>query len=465
MPGGNQPSVSATGGRTVTVSWAASTLPGPTPVNGYIVARYDAGSGTPASIGASCTGTIAALTCSETRVPPGSWVYAVTPRHGQWAGAQSPSSLTVTVASPSLSLAPGTVTSLPAIPTGSIASFITGETLTYRLDDPVSGTLLTSTTTPSTIGTNGSASVSVTIPAGTSEGSHTVYALGSLGTQASTSIVVDAIDGVAPTVSAVAIAKSTGGKAGSIRQGGGYYTYANVTDPGPPTSGIATVTANVSTVTTGATAVAMTAGSWTVDGVTYNYRTALQTATTPQAAGSKSFSITARDGNANQTVQNGSVDVDNTVPTASDVQATNAGTAGTATAGDTLTLSYSEPIDPNTISAGWTGASTTVTVRFTNNGGGDRITIANAANTAVLPLGTVFVNRTDFVTANGTATSTMTMSGSSITIVFGTPSGGVSTMVAAANMTWTPSATATDWAGNACATTTRTETGALDLDF
>jgi hypothetical protein len=465
MPDGDQPSVTATGGRTVTVSWPASTLPGPTPVDGYTVARYDAGTGTLASIGASCTGTIAGLTCDETRVPPGSWVYAVTPRHGQWIGAESPDSATVTVASPSLALAPGTVTSLPATPTGSIASFITGETLTYRLDDPVSGTVLSATTTPSTIGTDGNASVDVTIPAGTSEGSHTVFALGSLGTQASTSIVVDAIDEVPPTVSAVAIAKSTGGKAGSIRQGGGYYAYANVTDPGPPTSGIATVTADVSTVTTGATSVAMTAGSWTVDGVTYNYRTALQTAATPQAAGTKSFSITARDGNANQTVQNGSVVVDNTVPSATDVQTTNAGTAGTAEAGDTLTLTYSEPIDPNTISAGWTGSSMTITVRLTNNGGGDRITIANAANSAVLPLGTVRLNRTDFVTANRTATSTMTMSGNSITIVLGTPSGAVSTMAAAANMTWTPSATATDWAGNACATTTRTETGALDLDF
>ncbi len=57
------------------------------------------------------------------------------------------------------------------------------------------------------------------------------------------------------------------------------------------------------------------------------------------------------------------------------------------------------------------------------------------------------------------------MSGSTITITLGTPSGAVTTAAGAAGMSWTPSGTATDRAGNACSTTTRNETGAADLDF
>ena len=56
--------------------------------------------------------------------------------------------------------------------------------------------------------------------------------------------------------------------------------YAQVTDGWT----VGTVTANVAVagtvITTGQTAVAMTAGSYTVEGLTYNYRTALLTADT-----------------------------------------------------------------------------------------------------------------------------------------------------------------------------------------
>ncbi len=125
---------------------------------------------------------------------------------------------------------------------------------------------------PTPIGSSGSANITVTIPAGTSNGSHTVYAVGSGGSTASASILVDS---VAPTVTAAAIAKTQGGTAGFVKQGGTYYVYANVTDGG---SGVATVTANVSTVTTGQTAAALSSGSFVVGGVTYNYRSAQLTA-------------------------------------------------------------------------------------------------------------------------------------------------------------------------------------------
>jgi hypothetical protein len=76
---------------------------------------------------------------------------------------------------------------------------------------------------------------------------------------------------------------STGG---FLAQGAQYYVYANaVGEPGG--SGIATVTANVSVLTTGQTAVPLVAGSYTVGGVTYGYRSAALTANGTIAAGNK----------------------------------------------------------------------------------------------------------------------------------------------------------------------------------
>lgn len=244
--------------------------------------------------------------------------------------------------------------------------------------------------------------------------------------------------------------------------------YANVTDQGSPSSGILTVRTNVSTVTTGATAVALVAGAFTVEGVSYTYRTAVQTASNPLAAGSKSFSITATDVAANVTTQGGfSVVVDNTAPSASDVQTVNGGaTPGRAETGDQLVLTYSEPMEPNRIIAGWTGGSTAVTIRLVQNAGGDRVQVRNGANTAALPLGTVLLNRTDFTTVTRDFTaSSMVMSGSTISITLGTPSGAVTTAAAAAGMSWTPSATAWDRAGNACTVVARAELAPVDLDF
>ena len=161
--------------------------------------------------------------------------------------------------------------------------------------------------------------------------------------------------------------------------------------------------------------------------------------------------------------------VDNTRPTGSDVQTSNVsgGTAGRAELGDTITLTYSEPMEEISVLAGWTGSSTNVVLRLNNAGGGDNVQIWNATNAAQLPLGQVNLARTDYVTmsrtfgATGTP-STMVMSGNSVTVTLGTASGAVGTAAAASAMVWTPSATATDVAANTAATTTNaTESAAL----
>ena len=108
------------------------------------------------------------------------------------------------------------------------------------------------------------------------------------------------------------------------------------------------------------------------------------------------------------------------------MQTTNAGTNGLAEQSDTLVLSFSEPVEPESILAGWSGAATNVVVRVNDNGllglpaGNDAVQVWNAANSAALPLGTVDLGRSDYVAgllggnvrfgASGTP-STMTMSG------------------------------------------------------
>ncbi len=184
---GNTPSVSVSN-RSVTVSWSATS--GGAPVAGYTVRRYNL-SGVLQTIGSGCSGAISALTCTETAVSSGSWKYSVTPVQSGWHGNESAQSATAVVASPSLTLSPTTVNSLPATLTGSIQSFIDGQTVTFRLDNQTTGTVLSGSITPSPVPSSGTSSVSVTLPAGTADGSHAIYAIGDQGDVASTDVTVD----------------------------------------------------------------------------------------------------------------------------------------------------------------------------------------------------------------------------------------------------------------------------------
>jgi hypothetical protein len=277
-------------------------------------------------------------------------------------------------------------------------------------------------------------------------------------------------------VDALAIGKTQGGKTGFIKQGGTYYVFASVSDPGNPSSGISSVTANVATVTAGQTSVAMTAGSFTAGGVSYNYRSASLTANAGLSAGAKTFSVAANDNAANgPTTVNGSVTVDNTAPAASDNQITNGGggTSGRPGQGDVVTLTFTEAIDPHSIVAGWSGSSTSVTVRIANGGNSnDRVTIWNAANTSQLPLGSVNAvgNYVTAATVFGTAGTPSTMSfdasNTVLTITLGAfSSGALNTDTNNRTSTWTPSASAYDYAANACSTATDSEGGTADRNF
>jgi hypothetical protein len=208
---GATPGVSVTSiGREVSVSWGASTLSNGAAVTGYQVERYPSGGGVAdmSPIG-SCSGTVAGTSCSEDDVPPGAWVYTVTPVVGNWHGAQSSSSGVVTIGAATLALSgspfgDAAFTPATANATGTITGFSGtgsgghGENVSYSLDGSTS-----LTGSPTSVGTSGgSAITSLGIPRSSGDGAHTVAVTGDAAyhpSQASTGIVSDT---TAPTVTA-----------------------------------------------------------------------------------------------------------------------------------------------------------------------------------------------------------------------------------------------------------------------
>lgn len=302
---------------------------------------------------------------------------------------------------------------------------------------------------------------------------------------ASSSAFGAAPDWVPPQVGSTTIAKVSGYLAGSIKQAGSYYVYANVTDRGSPASGVALTgeSADVSAITPAGTAIPLVAGAYSVGGVAYNYRSAALVAGT-LAAGSYQYSISSTDAAGNTRSQSGyTVTVDNTAPSASNVQTTNAGTAGRAEPGDTISYTFTEQIDPHSILTGWTGTPTNVVVHLIDGGctlvlcSEDSVRIYDAANSTVLPLGTINLNRTDYhgggllgtkapltFGASGTP-STMVRSGATITVTLGTGSATADTAGGNGTMGWSASATAYDAAGNTASTAGINEGGTVDSDF
>jgi hypothetical protein len=466
MPAGSAPTVSASG-HSVTVSWTGGAVMGQS-VTGYTVKRFNA-AGAAQTIGSGCSGTVTGVSCTESSVAAGTWTYTVTPLLYGWTGSESAASSPVTIQAPALSVTSATtVTSLPATVSASLTGYAAGQTVTFKLDS-ATGTTLASTLSPASVPGSGAATASITLPTGTVQGAHTIYAVGSQGDTATAAVTVNR-----PVVSTAVIAKSAGGDPGAIKQGGTYYVYANLTGSGSPPAGVGTVSADVSAITTGQTAAALSAGSYTVAGHSYNYRSAQLTAKSPLAAGTSAFSVKLTDAAGTATTTSYSVAVDNTAPRASDIQTANVsgGTAGKPEQGDSVAFTFSEPIDPDTVLSGWDGSAQSVIVTILDGGasGDDKLEVLNASTLNPLPLGTVDLGRKDYVTATtsfgaqGTG-STMVLSGSVITVTMGTPTSTAGTAAGTGTLKWTPSSSVTDHAGNAMSTATATESGTADTDF
>jgi hypothetical protein len=173
--------------------------------------------------------------------------------------------------------------------------------------------------------------------------------------------------------------------------------------------------------------------------------------------------------------------VDNSPLRAYDVQAANGGaTAGRLDPGDVLRLTYTDQVDPGTLSAGWTGTTIPVTVRLRDGNllglgsKGDTLDVIRAG--AAVNLGSVRLNN-DHVKGGKTvlfnatmSTTTTTVNGTTATVVtltLGTAVSGTGLRTASgtAGMVWTPSVAATDLGGVPASTTPATEFGVLDRDF
>ena len=194
--------------------------------------------------------------------------------------------------------------------------------------------------------------------------------------------------------------------------------------------------------------------------------------TTTVADGSYDFRAIATDAAGNQTTSAviASGTIDNTVPVATNVQATNGGAmANRPDAGDTLILTSTETLSPQSIFSSWDGTATAVSVRFVSNSSDDEVQVYTGATR--WNLGLIDTNE-DFVAPTYMAfnSSTISQSGSVITITLGgtaVATGGsfFRSPPGSAAIQWTPVALATDLAGNPISTTRITETGTFDADF
>jgi hypothetical protein len=199
------------GGLTVTVTWSATTLSG-TNASSYTVWRTDtAGNNPVVPASGTCSVDVVGTSCTETNTPSGSWKYMIAANFGGWQGNPSSLSSNASVSGPGLTLTTTSFTSLPATITGTVTNFPNGTGLTYRLDS-ASGTTLTGTPTSMS---GSSTSISVTLPTGTANGTHSLYVVGSNGQSTAASFTVN----VSAGGMTLTITNKTGGTAGKPEAG------------------------------------------------------------------------------------------------------------------------------------------------------------------------------------------------------------------------------------------------------
>lgn len=244
-----------------------------------------------------------------------------------------------------------------------------------------------------------------------------------------------------------------------------------VNDPGANISATITLSTTASDAGSGVASVTIQraptgTNTWTTicTDTTSAYSCALNTTTL--ADGGYDFRAIATDvaGNTTTSAILANRIVDNTGPTAvSILTADGGGTLAKPEPGDTITYSFSDPMSPASFLAGWTGAATTVTVRFTN-GNPDTVSVWDATNTTQTALGSIKTGK-KYVTGLVLFTnSTMTMSGDTILVTLGTPNGVTSVGRGNTTLQWTTSTAATDLAGNPLTAATVFEAG-KNTDF
>jgi hypothetical protein len=125
---------------------------------------------------------------------------------------------------------------------------------------------------------------------------------------------------------------------------------------------------------------------------------------------------------------------------------------------------------PASVLAGWDGSAIAVTARITDSTTNDRLEIYDGANTTRTNLtaaGTALNLSADYVATNATYNATMQRVGNTFVITFGALTSGTrKTGARKGRMSWTPSTSATDLAGNAVSGATISEAGGRsDTEF
>ena len=97
MPRGLAPTGSA-GTTTVSLSWSGVMLVhSHAAVAGYLVRKYDAATNALLTAGGTCSGTVAATSCTDSGVRPGTYYFTVVPVLASWSGPESPHSAVIAV--------------------------------------------------------------------------------------------------------------------------------------------------------------------------------------------------------------------------------------------------------------------------------------------------------------------------------------------------------------------------------
>lgn len=243
--------------------------------------------------------------------------------------------------------------------------------------------------------------------------------------------VTAAPDWTAPNVDAFVLQKSAGGSTNTLAPGGGFYVYANVSDSGNPASGVASVNASSADIATVSQA-PLHAGSWTVGGTEYHFRTDELTAMSTLTTGSYHYRVDATDAAGNGPGgATGSVDVSADPFSGTSFNAADAaGNTGLPQAGDLISFTFDHTPEPASVLAGWDGSATSVTVKLADggvygmSGASDLIGVADDSGN-LLGLGYVVLNG-DYVGASAVVAftgSSMVLDGKTITVTLGHPSG------------------------------------------
>jgi hypothetical protein len=193
------------------------------------------------------------------------------------------------------------------------------------------------------------------------------------------------------------------------------------------------------------------------------------TATTATPDGQYDVQAVAADAAGNTTTASNTpfagLTIENTKPAAQSIATSNVsgGTRGKIDQGDTVTFTYTQAMDPGSIMAGWTGASTPVQIHVAyNKNRANQLTIWTAGGSAQLGLANPLGLGGNYVGSGGAILNgTITQNGASVTVTIGALlSGSLSAnAVTKGTLTWIPSSSATNLAGVKCTTTGVSATG------